>query len=355
MSASLRGSRSHASRAVQEIGRKLTAPATPAANAGRSTRIEGNTIAEILRVPTLESLQSALTEILGALQPQVLDRKTSVHSSSHPSEVVTCELADGSSSKLLIKYSGFDERESFGHRGGVAYEAMVYRDVLSRVALPSARWYGNYYESASGRTWVILQFMETVQHIGKSRLPLSSAANWIGRFHRATRSFVPPPALKHYDAVYYAGWARRTRALALQFGADYPWLPVLCDTFEELSAELADWQPTIIHGEYYTSNILVSNGVVCPVDWESAAFAQGEVDIASLTDLWPLSVARECEAAYVESRWPQGEPLQLPRMLGLARLYIHFRWLARPHMWTRSRAAGRVNRLKDDAGRLGLL
>lgn len=312
------------------------------------------TIAETPRVPTLDALQSGLTEILRPLEPRVLERKRAVQVSTHPSEVVTCELSDGSRRKLLIKYSGF-ERDSFGHKGGVRYEAVVYRDVVSRVELSSPKWYGNYDEADSGRTWVILEFIENAQRIQKSMTRLADAASWVGRFQRASAALVPAPVLNSYDGAYYAAWAARTRVLARDSEQKHPWLIPLCDAFEHLASELAAWQPTIIHGEYYPKNILVSDGIVCPVDWESAAFAAGEVDLASLTEFWPAKIVMECEAAYVEGRWPDGPPPHFDRVLGLARLYIHFRWLGVATEWTRSGAVERLDRLKDDAERLGLL
>jgi len=284
----------------------------------------------------------------------VLERKTAVQVSTHPSEVVTCALSDGSRRKLLMKYSGF-ERDSFGHKGGVRYEAVVYRDVVSRVDLPAPKWYGSYDEPDSGRTWVILEFIENAQRIQKSMTPLAEAASWIGRFQRATAALDPAPVLNSYDGAYYAGWAARTRLLALESEVRRPWLIPLCDAFEGLAAELAASQPAIIHGEYYPKNILVSNGTVRPVDWESAAFAAGEIDVASLTEFWPEKTVKDCEAAYVEGRWPDVAPPQFERILGLARLYIHFRWLGVAAEWTRSGAAERLDRLENDADRLGLL
>jgi thiamine kinase-like enzyme len=68
---------------------------------------------------------------------------------------------------------------------------------------------------------------------------------------------------------------------------------------------------TIIHGEYYGRNILVQDGVIYPVDWELAAMAAGEIDLASLTDQWPSSITEQCEVAYQQARWPQGTPASL--------------------------------------------
>ena len=43
----------------------------------------------------------------------------------------------------------------------------------------------------------------------------------------------------------------------------------------------------MIHGEYYPHNILFQSGVVRPVDWETAALAPGEIDLATLCEGWP--------------------------------------------------------------------
>jgi hypothetical protein len=314
----------------------------------------GNPIAEVHLLPTSESLQSGLTEVLGELNPQVVHREIAGHSSTHPTEVVTCELCDGSTCRLLVKYSGLEE-DLFGHKGGVPYEAIVYREVVSRIDLPSVRWYGNYHDPVSRRTWLILQFVENGRRLSKSAMPLAAGASWIGRFHSATRSLRPAADLTRYDTEYYAGWARRTLEFAEQARADQPWLRGVCYAFEELSVELSAWQPTIVHGEYYAKNILVDDGVVRPIDWESAAFGQGEVDIASLTEFWKPDVVKACEDAYVEARWPDGEPAGFRRMLGLARLYVHFRWLAVVTAWTGAGPTSRLQRLKGEAEHLELM
>ncbi len=85
--------------------------------------------------------------------------------------------------------------------------------------------------------------------------------------------------------------------------------------------------PTVIHGEYYPLNILVRRGVIYPIDWESAAVAAGEIDLASLTEGWPDGSARACEQVYGQTRWPGGAPRDFPRRLEAARLYLGWRWL----------------------------
>ncbi len=50
--------------------------------------------------------------------------------STSPNEVVTCQWANDSKSRVFIKYEAGHSHDSFGHRGGVAYEAEVYRNLL---------------------------------------------------------------------------------------------------------------------------------------------------------------------------------------------------------------------------------
>jgi hypothetical protein len=44
---------------------------------------------------------------------------------------------------------------------------------------------------------------------------------------------------------------------------------------------------TVIHGEFYASNVLIDDGIdgirVCPVDWERAAIGPALIDLAALT------------------------------------------------------------------------
>jgi aminoglycoside phosphotransferase (APT) family kinase protein len=158
--------------------------------------------------------------------------------------------------------------------------------------------------------------------------------------------------LKRYDAEYYLGWAHRTALLAGPLHARLPWLATLCQRFEILVPLLLAPPPTIIHGEYYGRNILVQDGIVYPVDWESAAIAAGEIDLASLTDQWPSSITEECELAYQHARWPQGTPIEFERRLAAARLYLHFRWLGELRDGNTA-GSGRFERRFDEMRSLG--
>ena len=165
---------------------------------------------------------------------------------------------------------------------------------------------------------------------------MAAAATWAGEFHAHFEAPLADPVsalewLPRYDAAYYAGWARRTLALT---GAARDWLARLCTRFAEAAGELFQAPPAVIHGEYYPQNLLVRDGTVYPVDWESVAVAPGEIDLASLTQGWPEEVAVACRAAYSEARWPAGAPADLDRRLDEAGLYLALRWLGEWHQWT---------------------
>jgi aminoglycoside phosphotransferase (APT) family kinase protein len=248
---------------------------------------------------------------------------------------------------LLCKYGAGPTVEVYGHKGGVTYEAEVYREVLQplRERAPTPALYGAYLDPATGFTWLALEYLEAGERLNKTADPeaaLVLAARWLGHFHAAAASLVrgrPAGFLNAYDPAYYRGWARRTAEFAGPLHGRFPWLRPLCRHFEELLPLLRSGPPLVIHGEYYPENVLLRGGAVYPVDWESAAVAAGEIDLASLTQGWPADVARPCDEAYGRARWPQGAPPTFPRALAVARLYGFFRWLGDRPEWTTARGA----------------
>ena len=98
------------------------------------------------------------------------------------------------------------------------------------------------------------------------------------------------------------------------------------------------------------------DGVIYPVDWESAAVGPGEIDLASLTEEWPAETVRRCRARYVADRWPEGEPADFDRTLKAAQMYLHFRWLGNRAQWTQApRQRGTFERIKVLATELGVI
>jgi len=107
------------------------------------------------RVPATDALVAGLTSALSA----ILDRRLNPYVATHVSEIVSCRLSDGRELRILGKYGPALRGNSHGHRGGVLYEASVYRQVLRRQPCAVAELYGTYVDrrrrkpGCSSSTW----------------------------------------------------------------------------------------------------------------------------------------------------------------------------------------------------------
>ncbi|HEV7688893.1 MAG TPA: phosphotransferase, partial [Acidimicrobiia bacterium] len=128
------------------------------------------------------------------------------------------------------------------------------------------------------------------------------------------------------DADWYQGWMDRTAGWAGVLHLRYPWLAAACRR-EDLYEPLLTAPHSVVHGEFSPANVLLRDGDVYPVDWESAALAPGELDLAFFTLGWPSRLRRRVESAYVRRRWPAGPPATFEASLRAARIHACFRVL----------------------------
>jgi hypothetical protein len=297
-------------------------------------------------------------EINPGCQVAVIDREPYIYASTFRSEIVTCELEDGTKLRLLCKYSGGQNNNSYGHRRGVKYEADVYRDVLRPLGVSVPRFYGAFTDFTTGETCLVLEHLDGSVRVEEAAEGLIQAARWIGGFHAVNDLRLcqtPTCKLNTYDYGYYLGWARRTFLFAGPLHDQFPWLSVLCERFEEFIVEFLEVPGTIIHGEFCVENILIHDGIICPVDWESAAVAFGEIDLIALTEGWPADIVRECQVEYYRSRSSQGLPVGSGRRLNAAKVYWNLRWLGDRPSWTRHKSTHRFKELHHAGEELGLL
>lgn len=309
--------------------------------------------------PKLDALSAALRQIFGSEVP-VLRRETPDHTSTFPNEIVTCLTSDGRQLRLLCKYGSGQREITYGHRGGVWYEAEVYKHVLSSVPFTVPRYYGAV-EDDTGTTCLVVEFLDNSERVVEAPEPegIVAAARWIGRFHswseQRNRSG-EPNLLNVYDHGYLTGWARRTGSFAGHLSSRYPWLGPLCTCFEMLACEILAIPPAIIHGEFYPKNILFRDHLIYPVDWETAAVSAGEIDLASLIEGWAPETSQLCEREYQTARWPIAVPSGFQRRLDLARCYLHLRWLGDRPEWTlHEDSVWHFEQLEAVANRLGVL
>jgi hypothetical protein len=315
------------------------------------------------QLPDAERLAAAVLPMvsarLGDGAPALRERTPSEFMTSFPSEIATCELADGRRVRLLCKYGKTEAQHSHGHRGGVVYEAEVYRRVLRPLGASTPRFYGSH-RDRDEFTWLILEYLDRSHRVNKAPdEAIVLAAAWIGGFHAACEPRIDDVELsflRRYDADYYQGWARRTLEFCAPSLERRPWLPVLCERFGAVVEELLRPPLTVVHGEYYPKNILFQDHAVYPIDWESAAIGRGEIDLASLIEGWPQDIATRCVEEYERARWPQGTPDGFERRFDAARAYMILRWLGDRPYWTQLESAEHdFEQLRRTAERLELV
>jgi aminoglycoside phosphotransferase len=282
-----------------------------------------------------------LTRVLGR-QVTTVEHSPSPYRTSFPLEELRVELADGATLQLVRK----DLRRSalgpinrrvkpeFLHEPGREIEA--YRLLAGR-QLGTPVYYG------AGRSWILLEQVPGVElaQIGDLE-DWRRAARWLGRLH-ATFAATPPSSrhLLDHDAAYYRLWPERAAARA-------PEVSWIADRYEPVIERLVALPRTLIHGEFYASNVLVAGDRVAPVDWEMAAVGAGLVDLAALVTGWK-GAAR---AAIVASYHPRVDDVAL----AACRLHLALQWLGWSADWTPppAQAYDWLGEVRETAERLGL-
>jgi Phosphotransferase enzyme family len=247
----------------------------------------------------------------------VLPGATAVH--RHPYRFATsCPLTElhvsygDRASRMLLKELGArpsgpdstaDPRREIG----------VYRDVLAPAGIGPAL-------HAYGADWIIVELVDGIELWQVDAVEgWEAVASWLGHHHRR---FVGRTAELHaaglfvLDASVLLSWVDRA--------APYlrGWLdPAAC---RASLAELSAAAPTLVHGEFYPSNILIAGDRVVPVDWETAAIGPGVIDLAALITGWDDGVQKRLIEAYGDV-----DTVALDR----ARLALALRWIGWKPGW----------------------
>jgi hypothetical protein len=288
---------------------------------------------------------------------EIVDRER-VNLGTAPKEIVTYRNDEGALVRVLCKYTAPETHFSHGARGSRAYEARVYRTVVDRLPLTTPRLIAVQPDPPDDDACLVIEVIDG-RRLNTSE-SLVCAAGWCGTFHAFGDELLaaqPDLPLARHDVDYYVDWARRTEEFADELPAgSYPWLGELCRRYPEAIERLFDSPSTVIHGEFYPHNIVVTwdDGRIYPVDWEGAAIAPGVFDITTLTQGWPDEDADASFDAYCAARWPAGRPAGFGEMLDTAHIHTILRWMGDRREWT-AKTAHYLPRLQAIATRLGLL
>jgi hypothetical protein len=239
----------------------------------------------------------------GSRKVSRLMHRPSAYRTSFAITELDVELDDGTVLRLLLKELGRGSLSGDSRRAKPRFlhnplrEIRTYLQILEPEGLGTAVCFGVVIDPKIDRYWLLL---ERVDGVGLFQVgdfdEWRQVAAWLARFHAryagTIKSLTQKAPLLRYDATYYRRWPDRARAI-LARGPAQPhgdagdaW-ERLIDGYETVIARLTALPATLIHGEFYASNVLVQQRVeglrVCPIDWETAALGSGLVDLAALT------------------------------------------------------------------------
>jgi hypothetical protein len=262
------------------------------------------------------------------------------------------ELADGTVLRLLLKDLGMKNLHETARRVKPRFlydplrEIKTYQEILAPKHLGTARFYGAVVSPDEDRYWLFLEKIPGLR-LGQARDHSAwlQAARWLAQLHSrfagASDTLNRSAPLLRYDSDYYRVWLDRMAAfqcVGLQQGV----LETLAGSYDRVIERLIRLPSTLLHGEFYPSNILVQEtregSQIRPVDWETAAVGPGLVDLAALTSgAWTERDRTEMATAYHDTLLSEGMA-SLPfndLLLALddCRLHLAIRWLGWAADW----------------------
>lgn len=294
--------------------------------------------------PADSELRAGLERALGAAGFELtggIERRPYAYRTSFPLEELRVELAGEGEVTLLFKQLDWEALDAEAQVAKPRFlhdserEPAVYAHLLREAPSGPPRCFGAV--SEPGRHWLFLERVEGRElfQVGEREL-WEGAARWLASFHAAMAPdldhHVREGRLIDHDEAFYGRWIERAAEFAAQRDdgstSKVAWLRERHDQVVE--ALLA--QPrTVLHGELYASNVLVSEKRVAPVDWELAAAGPGLTDLAALVGGWPDADREAIAAAYADEA---GVPPFTQRDLEFARLQVAIQWLGwAPPSW----------------------
>jgi aminoglycoside phosphotransferase (APT) family kinase protein len=293
-----------------------------------------------------EALQAALRK---AGRPPAVQfrRRPSEYRTSFPLEELDVDLEDGANVRLALKrlgWSGLDDRGRLAKPRFLhdpRREAAVYASVLEPAALGAPRYYGSVIDPERGRYWLFVEWVEgrELYQVGDRGL-WEAAACWLARMHTELAGEIDRHAaagrLLDHDATYYRRWMQRAREFARAAGQPVSRARAV-DRLDECHGAVVEallaLPKTVIHGEFYASNVLIdaesAQPRVAPVDWELAAIGPGLTDLAALVSGdWAADDRAAITSAYASAAGVSLEGLDF------ARLQLAIQWLGwAPAAW----------------------
>jgi aminoglycoside phosphotransferase (APT) family kinase protein len=200
-------------------------------------------------------------------------------------------------------------------------EIEVYESILARNSFGTPICYVAVARPDDDHTWIVLERVQGVELYQVGDLETwRSVARWLASFHAQFQARLPTSThLLRHDRAFYLRWLQRAQKFT-DGRLDH-----VAPRYDRVIDCLVGLPPTFIHGEFYSSNVLVEGRRIAPIDWEVAGIGPGLIDLAALTTGWGEKERRTIENAYGDV--PQGA-------LDACRLQIAVQWLGWSSDWT---------------------
>jgi hypothetical protein len=310
------------------------------------SQARGHSSGLVAAPPSDAELREALEPLLreaGVAALAAIRRRPYEYRTSFPLEQLDLSLDDGASLRLVFKQLDWQALSAEARRAKPRFlhdplrEAAVYGSVLASAPSGPPRCYGSVIDPEGARHWLFIEWVDGRElfQVGEREL-WEAAAAWLGAMHRQLGDELDrhraSGRLLEYDRAYYRRWIERATSFARASGQPQSRarsLDWLAARYEPAIDELLAMPKTVIHGEFYASNVLVSSDAagprVCPVDWELAAAAPGLSDLAALVSGgWSDGDRAAIVSAYRSTAGPASFSA---RQLDLARLQLAVQWL----------------------------
>jgi thiamine kinase-like enzyme len=240
--------------------------------------------------------------------------------SSFAIETLAVEFTDGTEISLIFK--NLSRRalleEARRVRPEEVYrperEIIVYRDILNTAGLGTATCFGSLIDEEADRYWLLLEKVVANELYTIGDLSVwRQVARWLARMHSQFSELSPirrsSQALLNYDAHFFDACMERAEAQIKRRAAQSKINPARVNNiwaqYRKVVSRICNLPRTLIHGEFYPSNILVSRQNadyrICAVDWETAGIGAGLLDLAALiSGKWTEPQRQDLARAYFE-------------------------------------------------------
>lgn len=251
-------------------------------------------------------------------------RRPSAYRTSSPLEEITLTMRNGARIELMLKVLGRAAMSDTARGAKPDFiddprrEIDVYERLLRGAGLGTAECVASLIDEEAQQYWIVIETVPGVELYQVGDLPTWQAvAVWLARFHRSFARQVESPTLPgsrtllRWDRSYCNTWLERARRFMTHASAAAPVLDRLGRHWNDCVARILALPPTLLHGEFYPSNIIVdvvagNPARICAIDWEMAAIGPGLMDLAALTaGKWSDGERDRIVAAYLDEAGPE--------------------------------------------------